>query len=57
MKVESMNGTAIMGFKNSPHKIQRAMNNSLDEFRGNEVEILNDIVINKKRWKESCWDS
>ncbi|KAF9760821.1 Retrovirus-related Pol polyprotein from transposon [Nosema granulosis] len=39
----------VMGFKNSPHIMQRVMNNVLDEFRGKGVEVyMDDIVVHAK---------
>ncbi|MGL4850595.1 MAG: reverse transcriptase domain-containing protein, partial [Clostridium sp.] len=43
----------VMGFKNSPHIMQRAMNIVLDNFRGKGVEVyMDDIVIHAKSSKE-----
>ncbi|KAF9756151.1 Retrovirus-related Pol polyprotein from transposon 17.6, partial [Nosema granulosis] len=39
----------VMGYKNSPHIMQRVMNNVLDELRGKGVEIyMDDIVVHAK---------
>ncbi|KAF9758207.1 Retrovirus-related Pol polyprotein from transposon, partial [Nosema granulosis] len=39
----------VMGFKNSPHIMQRVMNNVLDEYRGKGVEVyMDDIVVHGK---------
>ncbi|KAF9761623.1 Polyprotein P3 [Nosema granulosis] len=47
-RVYEWNGM-VMGLKNSPHIMQRVMNNVLDEFRGKGVEVyMDDIVIHAK---------
>ncbi|KAF9743552.1 Polyprotein P3, partial [Nosema granulosis] len=39
----------VMGFENSPHIMQRVMNNVLNRYRGKGVEVyMDDIVIHAK---------
>ncbi|KAF9760811.1 Retrovirus-related Pol polyprotein from transposon opus, partial [Nosema granulosis] len=42
----------VMGFKNSPHIMQRVMNRVLDELRGKGVEVyMDDIVVHAKDYE------